>query len=213
MIEETDRSVGAIISKLDDLQVRKKTLVLFISDNGGVDKYTSQRPLRGDKCTLYEGGIRVPMIVSMPGTAPAGDVSHEPVSGIDFYPTICSFMGVQPTDPDKVDGEDLTDLIFQGASLGERNLFWNFPSYNRPDDPARCPRSAMRRGDWKIHHRYEDDGYELYNLKDDIGESEDQAKTCPEILDMMRRELDSCYERFGAVKKLEPNPDYVPGSR
>jgi hypothetical protein len=71
----------------------------------------------------------------------------------------------------------------------------------------------MRRGDWKIHHRYEDNGYELYNLKEDIGESRDLAKTRPEILDMMRRELEACYERFGAVKKLENNPEYDPDSR
>jgi len=109
---------------------------------------------------------------------------------------------------DKLDGEDLTELIFAGRPLGERNLFWNLPSYNRPDDPARCPRSAMRRGYWKVHHRYEDNGYELYNLKDDIGESRDLAKSRPEILDMMRRELEACYDRFGAVKTLPPNPEY-----
>ena len=117
-------------------------------------------------------------------------------------------MGVKPTDPAKVDGEDLSALIFQGTSLGARNLFWNFPSYNRPDDPAKCPRSAMRRGDWKIHHRYEDNGYELYDLKDDMGESRDLAKSRPEVLKTMRRELEACYERFGAVKTLAPNPEY-----
>ncbi len=210
MIEETDRSVGAIIDKLKELGLQKKTLVLFISDNGGLDKYTSQRPLRGDKVTLYEGGIRVPMIASMPGKIAAGKTSVEPVSGIDFYPTICTFMGVKPTDPKKVDGEDLTKLIFSGKSLGERNLFWNFPSYNSPEDPAKCPRSVMRRGDWKIHHRYEDNGYELYNLKEDIGESKDLSKTRPKILKMMRKELEASYDRFGAVKTLKPNPDYVP---
>lgn len=210
MIEETDRSAGAIIDKLEELGLRKNTLVLFISDNGGLDKYTSQLPLRGDKCTLYEGGIRVPMIVSMPGRVQAGKTSDEPVSGIDFYPTICSFMEVEPTDPDKVDGEDLTDLIFSGKSPGERNLFWNFPSYNRPEDPARCPRSVLRRGDWKIHHRYEDNGYELYNLKEDIGESRDLSESRPEVLKMMRRELEASYERFDAVKTLEPNPEYDP---
>ena len=213
MIEETDRSVGAIIDKLDELGLRKNTLVLFISDNGGLDKYTSQRPLRGDKCTLYEGGIRVPMIASMPGKIAAGETSSEPVSGIDFYPTLCTFMGVKATDPKKVDGEDLTDVIFSGKSLGERNLFWNFPSYNRPSDPARCPRSVLRRGDWKIHHRYEDNGYELYNLKEDIGETNDLSKNRPKILAMMRKELDVCYDRFGAVKTLRANPDYKGGSK
>jgi len=210
MIEETDRSVGAIIDKLDELGLRKKTLVLFISDNGGLDKYTSQRPLRGDKGTLYEGGIRVPMIASMPGRVGEGKTSEEPVSGIDFYPTICSFMGLEPTDADKVDGEDFAALLFAGKSLGERNLFWNFPSYNRPEDPARSPRSALRRGDWKIHHRYEKSGYELYNLKEDIGESEDLSKRHPEILATMRRELEASYGRFGAVQTLAPNPDYDP---
>lgn len=213
MIEETDRSVGAIIDKLNELGLRDKTLVLFISDNGGLSKYTSNLPLRGEKCTLYEGGIRVPMIASMPGRVPAGKVSEEAVSGIDFYPTVCSFMGVKPTDPAKVDGEDLTDLIFHGKSIGERNLFWNFPSYNRPRDPARCPRSAMRRGKWKIHHRYEDNGYELYDLEEDIGESRDVSTERPEILAKMRRELDLCYERFGAVRTLPPNPAYNPDSR
>lgn len=209
MIEETDRSVGAIIDKLDAAGLRKNTLVLFISDNGGLSKYTSNRPLRGEKCTLYEGGIRVPMIASLPGRVPAGNVSAEPVSGIDFYPTICSFMGVEPVDPDKVDGEDLTGLIFNGTSLGERNLFWNFPSYADPQDPAKCPRSAMRRGEWKIIHRYEDNGYELYNLKNDIGESTDVATARPDVLNMMRRELEACYERFGAAKSLPANPAYT----
>lgn len=213
MIEETDRSVGAIVDKLDALGLREKTLVLFISDNGGLDKYTSQRPLRGDKCTLYEGGIRVPMIASMPGRIAAGKTSEEPVSGIDFYPTICRFMSVEPTDPAKVDGEDLNGVLFEGKTLGERNLFWNWPSYNRPEDPARCPRSALRRGDWKIHHRYEDDGYELYNLREDLGESRNLASSRPEILKNMRAQLEASYERFGAVKSLPPNPDFDPTSR
>lgn len=209
MIEETDRSVGAIIGKLDALGIREKTLVLFISDNGGLSKYTSNQPLRGEKTMLYEGGIRVPMIASMPGRIPAGKASTEPISGIDFYPTICSLMGVKPTDPAKVDGEDLSDLLFQGDSLGERNLFWNFPSYVDPSDPAKTPRSAMRRGDWKIIHRYEDSGYELYNLKEDIGETKDLSVQQAEIFAKMRGELEKCYERFGAVKTLPPNPNYM----
>ena len=213
MIEETDRSVGAIIDALDALGLREKTLVLFISDNGGLGKYTSNAPLRGEKCTLYEGGIRVPMIASMPGTIEAGTVSDEPVSGIDFYPTLCRLFGVAPTAPNLVDGEDLTDLIFSGKSLGPRNLFWNFPVYNLPEFPARRPRSALRRGDWKLIHRYEDNGYELYNLKEDIGESNDLAASRPEMLAMMRAQLDATYQRFNAVKNLPPNPEFEPGSR
>nr|WP_158279814.1 sulfatase [Coraliomargarita sinensis] len=208
MIEETDRSVGAIIDKLDELELREKTLVLFISDNGGLSKYTSNRPLRGEKTTLYEGGIRVPVIASMPGEIVAGRISHEPISGIDFYPTLCTFFGVKPSDPAKVDGEDLSKLLFDGKPLGERNLFWNFPSYNDPQVPARGPRSALRRGDWKLIHRYEDDGYELYNLNTDIGETTDLSAGRPEILQNMRQHLEASYQRFGAAASLPPNPAY-----
>ena len=206
MIEETDRSVGTVISKLDELGLRDDTLVIFISDNGGHGRYTDNQPLRGSKGHLYEGGIRVPMIASMPGRIAAGKVSDEPVSGIDLYPTICRFMGVSPTDPDKVDGEDLTELLFEARSLGERNLFWNFPCYGSQSDP----RNVLRRGDWKLHHRYEDGGYELYNLAEDISESADLAKTRPDMLAAMKRELHGCYERFGVVTSLTLNPDYNP---
>lgn len=209
MIEETDRSVGAIIDKLDELKLRDNTLVLFISDNGGHGDYTSNAPLRGAKGDLWEGGIRVPMIASMPGRVAAGAVHDEPISGIDFYPTICRFMGVEPTDPAKADGEDLTDVLFAGKSLGERNLFWHFPSY---PGGGRTPRNAMRRGHWKIHYDYEQDSYALYNLADDIGETRDLTTSHPAQFKRMRDELHACYQRFGAVATLTANPDYDPSA-
>jgi len=208
MIEETDRSVGAIMDKLEELGLRESTLVLYISDNGGVPRYTSNAPLRGGKCEQYEGGIRVPMIASFPGGIEAGAVSDVPVSNIDFYPTICNLMSVKPTDPAKVDGEDLTPLLFEGRAPPERNLFWNFPVYNRPNIVSRTPNSALRRGDWKIMHFYEDDRYELYNLAEDIGETRDLVNERPEDLARMRAELEKTYDRFGAAKGLPPNPDY-----
>jgi arylsulfatase A-like enzyme len=210
MIEETDNSVGAIMQKLDELGLRKNTLVIFISDNGGVSKYTSQEPLRDGKNSLYEGGIRVPMIASLPGRIAAGKISDEPVSGIDLYPTMCSFLGVKPADPSKVDGEDLTDLLFKGKSLGERNLFWNYPCHWYPK--PRGPRNALRRGDWKIHHFYTDNTYELYNLKDDIGETQDLSKTDKTTFTRMRKELDKTYQRFNVPATLPDNPDYDPAA-
>lgn len=203
MIEETDRSVGVIIDKLEQLGLRDDTLVIFISDNGGHGSYTSNAPLRGAKGHLYEGGIRVPMIASMPGRIPAGKISEEPISGIDLYPTICTFLDMKPTDPEKVDGEDLTALLFESKSLGDRNLFWNFPCYGQSD-----PRNVLRRGDWKLHHRYEDDGYELYHLKNDIGETTDLAQTEPAKLAEMKRELQQTYQRFGVRPSLPANPDF-----
>jgi arylsulfatase A-like enzyme len=208
MVEETDRSVGAIIDTLDKLKLREKTLILFISDNGGLSKYSSQFPLRGQKVSMYEGGIRVPMIASMPGRIAADKKNDEPVSGIDFYPTICNVMGVEPLYQPWVDGEDLTDLLFEGKALPERNLFWTFPIYSKPSLASRSPRSVMRRGHWKIHHRFEDKGYELYNLKEDIGETKDLSSSHPKELELMKTEIISCYKRFGSSKRLRPNPEY-----
>ena len=209
MIEETDNSVGAVMNKLKELGLLEKTLVIFISDNGGEStyrgmEYTSQLPLRDKKNSLYEGGIRVPMIASMPGKIPAGKVSDEPVSGIDLYPTICRFMGIKPANPKKVDGEDLSDLFFEGKSFGDRNLFWHYPSHWNP----RAPRNTLRRGNWKIHHFYTDNTYELYNLKNDIGETRDLVKSDPANFARMLKELKKTYKRFGCPKKLEPNPLY-----
>ncbi len=208
MIEETDRSVGAVIDKLDELGLREKTLVLFISDNGGVNSYTSQLPLRGGKTQLYEGGIRVPMIASMPGKVASGKVSDEPVSGMDFYPTICTVMGLTPADPSKVDGEDLSPLIFEGKSLGDRNLFWDFPCYSGYGGAQSTPRMVLRRNNWKIHFNFEENNYELYNLNDDIGETKNLVEAEPEVFAKMRKHLNDTCERFGAEKTLPPNPDY-----
>jgi len=106
--------------------------------------------------------------------------------------------------------DKLEALQLREKTLGERNLFWNFPSYNDPEYPARRPRSALRRGDWKIIHRYEENGYELYNLKTDIGESTDLSQSHPEILQEMREQLADSYQRFGAASSLPPNPNYEP---
>jgi arylsulfatase A-like enzyme len=148
------------------------------------------------------------MIASMPGHIQAGQVSDEPVSGIDFYPTICAFWELVPADPSMVDGNDLSPVLFDATSLGDRNLFWTFPTYLNPKDPAKCPRTAMRRGSWKLIHRYEDNAFELYNLDSDIGERKDLSTSRPAILKTMKHELEKCYDRFGAAKTLLPNPDY-----
>ncbi len=207
MIEETDNSVGVILDKLKQLKLDQNTLVIFISDNGGQIEYTSNLPLRGEKNSLYEAGIRVPMIVRMPGKIAPGAIRHEPVTGFDLYPTLCNIFKLVPLKQEEVDGVDLSPLWFDGQSLGERNLFWNYPSHWWPLK-ERGPRSALRRGDWKLHHFYSDNSFELYNLKDDIGESEDLSQREPTILAQMKRELLKEYERFGAVTKLPANPDY-----
>jgi arylsulfatase A-like enzyme len=207
MIEETDNSVGVILDKLEDLELDRNTLVIFISDNGGQIEYTSNLPLRGEKNSLYEAGIRVPLIVRMPGKVAPGTINHEPVTGFDIYPTLCTIFEVEPLEPDEVDGMDLSKVLFEGGSLGERNLLWNYPSHWWPLK-EKGPRSALRRGDWKLHHFYSDNSFELYNLCDDIGESEDLSGKEPAMLARMKQQMAREYERFGAAKTLPANPSY-----
>ena len=207
MIEETDNSVGVILDKLEDLELDRNTLVIFISDNGGQIEYTSNLPLRGEKNSLYEAGIRVPLIVRMPGKVAPGTINHEPVTGFDIYPTLCTIFEVEPLEPDEVDGMDLSKVLFEGGSLGERNLLWNYPSHWWPLK-EKGPRSALRRGDWKLHHFYSDNSFELYNLCDDIGESEDLSGKEPAMLARMKQQMAREYERFGAAKTLPVNPKY-----
>lgn len=207
MIEETDKSVGVILDKLEELGLEDNTLVIFISDNGGQIEYTSNLPLRGEKGSLYEAGIRVPLLVRMPGKVAPGTINHEPVTGFDLYPTLCTIFGIDPQKPDEVDGADLSPLLFEGKRLGQRNLLWNYPSHWWPLK-ERGPRSALRRGNWKLHHFYSDNSYELYNLNDDIGESEDLSLREPDVLERMKEELLKEYDRIGAAKTLPANPAY-----
>jgi arylsulfatase A-like enzyme len=175
MIESTDQEIGRILGKLDDLGLAKTTVVFFLSDNGGTAGSTSMEPLRGSKGTIYEGGIRIPMIVRWPEKVRPGSVTDVPVSGVDLYPTILEMARVRRPPGYVLDGESLLPLLTGSGGLPPRAIFWHFPAYLEPDSGRKgpwkaTPCSAVRQGDWKLIEQFEDGQLELYNLKDDIGE-------------------------------------------
>jgi arylsulfatase A len=193
--------------------LREQTLVIFTSDNGpaitGYHPHGSAGPLREKKGHLYEGGIRVPGIVRWPGRVEPGSVSDEPVGGVDFLPTACALAGVAPPADRALDGVNLLPLLDGRPLRRRRPLYWHFNSASSE------PKVAMRQGDWKIlahldtppRRRTADildevqhaiktaelTRFELYHLRDDIGEQHDLASRETERLETMSRTLRELY--------------------
>ena len=209
MVEAVDASLGRLLDLLDELELDERTLVVFTSDNGGLASVTSMEPLAGQKGTIREGGLRVPLAVRFPGRVRAGAEARPPVMGSDLFPTIAQLCGV-PAPP--VDGESLLPLLLGEGGLDRRELFWHFPAYLEPygDDPefrAR-PCSAVRRGRHKLVEYFEDGRLELFDLRADPGETRDLARELPEVRDELHALLREWREETGAPVPTEPNPDY-----
>ncbi len=218
MIESVDQSVGRIMTKLDEPGLRDNTVVFFFSDNGGYANATSMVPLRGSKGMLYEGGIRVPMIVCWPGVARPGGVCEEPVIGIDFYPTMLEMAGVPQPSGHVLDGLSIVPLLRGKGTLDRKAIFWHFPAYLEPYNdnqwPWRTtPAGAVRQGDFKLIEFFEDGKTELYNLKDDLGEKNNLAGTMPEKAKELHRMLIEWRKTVDAPVPTEKNPDYDPAAR
>ena len=216
MVESLDQSVGRILAELDDLDLTDNTAVFFFSDNGGHANYTSMAPLRGSKGTLYEGGIREPLIVRLPGVIPAGSQCDTPVISTDMFPTILEIAGVRKPAAKVLDGESLLPLLTQRAGLKRKAIHWHFPAYleaYRRDQGAwrTTPAAAIRIGDYKLIEFFEDSELELYDLSSDIGEADNLAERMPaktaELLAAMR----AWRERVNAPVPAELNPAYNPG--
>ncbi len=186
MMETLDENIGRLLAKLDTLGIADNTVVVFYSDNGGFDEVrngeqvANNAPLRSGKGSAYEGGIRVPLIVRWPGVTTAGAVSDTPVTSMDFYPTILEMLGDKAPAPGKVlDGVSLGPVLRDpAASLGREDFQWHYPHYYFNTTPV----SAFRHGDWKLIEYYEDGRKELYNIKDDLSETNDLAAAKPEIV-------------------------------
>ena len=209
MVESVDESVGRVMAKLEETGLVERTVVIFMSDNGGVKSVTSMSPLRGEKSLYYEGGIRVPLIIKVPGMTKAGSVCDEPVISTDFYPTMLALAGLPPKPAQHCDGVSLVPLLKGGAGLGRAAIYWHFPLYQ-----ARgcTPCSAIRAGDYKLIEYFEDNHIELYNLKDDIGEANDLSKSSPEKAKELRAMLHRWREEVNA-QIPQPNPDYDPNKK
>ncbi len=217
MIASVDESVGRVLDTLDRLNLSDNTIVLFCSDNGGHSGATSNAPLRGAKGMLYEGGIRVPMIVKWPGVTPAGAVCQEPVMGIDFYPTLLEMTATPTPDALVLDGRSLVPLLRDpAASLGRSALFWHFPCFlqGRGDPhggPFRTtPAGAIRMGDWKLIEWFETGRTELYHLSEDLGEQHDLSRNDPVRTAQLLAALRQWRADVEAPVPSVPNPRYQP---
>jgi arylsulfatase A-like enzyme len=213
MLESLDDGVGRLLKKLDDLKLADRTLVLFMSDNGGLATLegsnmapTFNGPLREGKGYLYEGGIRVPLIVRWPGVTKAGTTCGVPVSSIDFFPTALEACGVKSEA--KVDGVSLVPLLKGGAlkRKGAADLYWHYPHYA---NQGSRPGGAVRLGDYKLIEFYENGRRELYHLRNDVSESRNLIADRPDVAKELAAMLDAWRKDVGA-RMMTPNPDYVP---
>jgi arylsulfatase A len=204
MVESVDDSVGRILRKLDALNIASNTVVVFMSDNGGLwPKATSNAPLRAGKGYAYEGGVREPLIIRWPGTIQPGTQCRVPVSSIDFFPTLLEVAGARVPGP--VDGLSLVPLLRQSGSIQREALFWHYPHYWSGNLVR--PFGAVRVGDWKLIEFYEDMRVELYDLKDDLSEAHDLSQAQPEKAAQLRERLHQWREAMGAQMPT-PNPDF-----
>ena len=192
MVKSIDDNVGRIISHLKSLGIFKNTLLVLLSDNGGfVNEYqgtkvTNNAPLRSGKGSLYEGGIRIPTIISAPFLNVPPSTVGVPISTHDYVPTICELLDIPS--PEGVEGKSFLGALKGNGNpaLNERNLYWHYPHYYTTTNPV----SAIRQGDWKLIEYLGEDKIELYNLRDDRGEKNNLLKEYPiksaELLQLLR---------------------------
>ena len=212
MVEDLDTSVGRVLHKIEQLNLAQDTIVVFASDNGGLSKtYTAigetvstNAPLRDEKGTLYEGGVRVPLIVRWPGVITPGTVSAEPTTTADLLPTFSEMAGA--TLPDQpIDGVSLVAVLKESqVTLGRDEIFFHYPHYHHS-----TPAGAIRAGNWKLIEFFDDGRVELYNLADDLEESHDVASAHPSKANELQSRLAIWRQNIGARMPAE-NPDFDP---
>ena len=197
MIEAMDIAIGKVLKSLDDLNITEETLVIFTSDNGPFGGVGDASPLRADKGHLYEGGIRVPLIVRWPGKVEAGAVEETPVILTDLHPTILSATGLDLNSTIPNDGHNLLPLLKGKAKLKNRAVYWHYPNFAFHRDNRLG--SAIREGDHKLIHFYDTDSVELYNLKNDISEKNDLSGKMPQLASRLKNKLKVWLKDSGAV--------------
>ncbi len=212
MVEHTDDAVGKVIGQLKESGLLENTIVVFTSDNGGLignnrKKITNNYPLRSGKGDMYEGGVRVPLIMYAPGMLNQGAVSEELAISCDYFPTLVELcnLDVPKSVKEGFDGTDLSPVL-KGENIKRDVLFWHYPHYHLE---GAKPHTAVRKGDWKLIHLLEDNKYELYDLKADISESLDVSFQEPEKVEELKKEMKEMMEKTEA-QLPSVNPDHDP---
>lgn len=209
MVEALDLAVGKVLDKLDELNLSENTVVVFMSDNGGLSTSegspTSNVPLRAGKGWLYEGGIREPMIFKWPGVTLPGSECFTPVISTDFYPTMLEIAGFDLLKDQHVDGKNFVPLLKNpNANFDRGEMFWHYPHYG---NQGGTPGSVIRSGDYKLIEFYEDNRLELYDISEDIGEQNNLVNQMPDKTKELQDNLHEWLKKVGA-KMPTPNPDF-----
>ena len=220
MVEGMDKSLGDIIANVERHKISDDTVVLFMSDNGGLSasgrggkRHTHNRPLSSGKGSAHEGGIRVPMLARWPGITKPGSVTNEPVIIEDFFPTILEIAGastqIQKDAP--IDGRSFTSILKGNPdqTREDRSLYWHFPNHWGPKGPGIGPSSCVRRGPWKLIHYYDGRPLELFNLTKDLGERDNVALQHPKVVSRLTEDLSQYLERVDAqfpIDKVSGEP-------
>lgn len=205
MVGAVDKSVGRLMAELETRGLAENTAVIFFSDNGGLSVTrrgigpTSNLPLRAGKGWLYEGGVREPCVVSIPGVTRPGSQNTTPVMSTDFFPTLLELAGLEQDPSLHADGRSLLPVLKQktgsDASTHSRALHWHYPHYH---GSTWRPGASIRDGDWKLIVFYDPQMVELYNLKDDPGEQVNLAQSHADKADELRNKLAAWQEQIGA---------------
>ncbi len=207
MLEQMDSAIGRVLAALDHHGLGGRTIIIFTSDNGGLATSegtpTSNLPLRAGKGWAYEGGVRVPLIIHAPGVTRPGTTCESPVISMDFYPTILELAGLPALREQHVDGRSLVPLL-KGGRLERAPLFWHYPHYG---NQGGAPFSAIRDGDLKLIEWFEEGRLELYNLRKDIGETNNLADRQPAVVAALHTQLKSWRANLKAVLPTH-NPDF-----
>jgi arylsulfatase A len=211
VIETLDDTVGRLLARLDQWGLTANTIVIFTSDNGGLHvpegphrTITQNAPFRAGKGFLYEGGLRIPLMVWWPGRVPAGRVVEAPVTLTDCLPTLLELAGLPL--PPNLDGLSLAACLTGQAQPPRRAFFWHFPHYT---NQGSRPGGAVRAGDWKLIEHYEDSRLELFNLAGDIGETNNLAGKEPGVANNLQARL-AAWRQAMSVQTNVPNPTLDP---
>lgn len=197
-LESIDEGVGMIMNKLDELSLTENTVLLFTSDNGGEDRVTSNAPLRAGKSTLYEGGIREPLIIRWPEVTKPATVCSTPTCNIDFYPTFLHLAGLRPDPRQHLDGVSILPLLKNpDAKLDRDTLYWHYP-LKKPHFLGGRSAGAIRQGDLKLIEFFDNGEVELYNLTEDIEEKNNLAEKLPQKAAELQKRLTEWRRDIGA---------------
>lgn len=221
MMESVDEGVGMIRDTLAKLGLEKNTLIIFTSDNGGesvrgapggklVPGVTSVAPLRAGKSHLYEGGLRVPLIVCWPEVTPPASVCDVPVNGLDWYPTLLAVAGVKPKGPQPMDGVGIVGMLHNPKEKRAGAMYWHYP-LAKPHFLGGRSAGAMRDGDWKLIEFFDTGEVELYDLSTDEGERKNLAREMPERAAAMHERLKAWRASVGA--KMPSRVRYLENKR